>query len=109
MPQSIRPVPTRLESDSMGAVAVPTNVYWRAETARSLTHFSIGHDRMPMELIWAFGILKKAAALVHEALGKLPPAKARLIRQPHKGGNEVASLGEVKRCKSTDGSGWSSS
>jgi fumarate hydratase class II len=44
-------------------------------------HFSIGHDRMPLELIWAFGILKKAAALVNEALGKLPPAKTRLIVQ----------------------------
>ena len=65
----------------MGAVAVPANVYWGAQTARSLIHFSIGHDRMPLELIWAFGILKKAAALVNEALGKLPPAKTRLIVQ----------------------------
>jgi fumarate hydratase class II len=46
-----------------------------------LTHFPIGYDRMPLELIWAFGILKKAAALVNEALGKLPPAKTHLIVQ----------------------------
>jgi len=65
----------------MGTVEVPANVYWGAQTARSLLHFSIGNDLMPPELIWAFGILKKAAALVHEALGKLPPAKARLIIQ----------------------------
>jgi len=65
----------------MGTVVVPANVYWGAQTARSLLHFSIGNDLMPPELIWAFGILKKAAALVNEALGKLPPAKARLIVQ----------------------------
>jgi len=71
----------RLESDSMGTVEVPANVYWGAQTARSLLHFAIGYDCMPPELIRAFGILKKAAALVNEALGKLPPAKARLIVQ----------------------------
>jgi len=65
----------------MGTVEVPANVYWGAQTARSLLHFSIGNDLMPPELIWAFGILKKAAARVNEALGKLPPAKARLIVQ----------------------------
>ena len=81
MPEPIRSVPTRLESDSMGTVEVPAHVYWGAQTARSLIHFSIGRDLMPPELIWAFGVLKKAAALVNEALGKLPPAKARLIVQ----------------------------
>jgi fumarate hydratase, class II len=81
MPEPTQTMPMRLESDSMGTVEVPANVYWGAQTARSLLHFSIGHDRMPPELIWAFGILKKAAALVNEALGKLPPAKARLIVQ----------------------------
>jgi len=74
-------MPMRLESDSMGTVEVPANVYWGAQTARSLLHFAIGYDCMPPELIRAFGILKKAAALVNEALGKLPPAKARLIVQ----------------------------
>ena len=81
MPELTHTVPTRLESDSMGTVAVPANVYWGAQTARSLLHFNIGNDLMPPELIWAFGILKKAAARVNEALGKLPPAKARLIVQ----------------------------
>ena len=81
MPEPTHTVPTRLESDSMGTVEVPANVYWGAQTARSLLHFSIGNDLMPPELIWAFGILKKAAARVNEALGKLPPAKARLIVQ----------------------------
>ncbi len=69
----------RLESDSMGTIEVPANVYWGAQTARSLVHFAIGRDTMPPELIRAFGILKKAAALVNQDLGKLPPAKAQLI------------------------------
>ena len=69
----------RTESDSMGAVEVPTNVYWGAQTQRSLHHFDIGDDRMPPELIRAFGTLKKAAALVNYDLGKLAESKTRLI------------------------------
>src|SRR6202167_3576143 len=69
----------RIESDSMGTIEVPANVYWGAQTARSLVHFNIGRDTMPPELIRAFGILKKAAALVNQELGKLAPEKARLI------------------------------
>jgi len=71
----------RMESDSMGPIEVPANVYWGAQTARSLVHFNIGRDVMPPELIRAFGILKKACALVNQELGKLPPEKARLILQ----------------------------
>ena len=62
---------TRIESDSMGEIEVPAHVYWGAQTARSLMHFDIGRDTMPPELIRAFGILKKAAALVNQDLGKL--------------------------------------
>jgi fumarate hydratase, class II len=72
---------TRVESDSMGKIEVPSNVYWGAQTQRSLHHFNIGPDTMPPELIRAFAILKKAAALVNEDLGKLPPEKAKLIVQ----------------------------
>ena len=72
---------TRIESDSMGPIEVPADVYWGAQTARSLVHFNIGRDTMPPELIRAFGILKKACALVNQELGKLPPEKARLIVQ----------------------------
>jgi len=72
---------TRIESDSMGTIAVPTNVYWGAQTERSLLHFAIGRDTMPPELIRAFGILKKACALVNQELGKLPADKAKLIVQ----------------------------
>jgi fumarate hydratase class II len=72
---------TRVESDSMGKIEVPANVYWGAQTQRSLIHFNIGRDTMPPELIRAFGILKKACALVNQDLGKLPPDKAKLIAQ----------------------------
>ena len=72
---------TRIESDSMGKIEVPANVYWGAQTQRSLLHFAIGRDTMPPELIRAFGILKKACALVNQDLGKLPADKAKLIVQ----------------------------
>ncbi|HEY9282894.1 MAG TPA: class II fumarate hydratase [Pyrinomonadaceae bacterium] len=70
---------TRTESDTMGQVEVARDVYWGAQTERSLHHFNIGSDVMPREMIRALGLLKKAAALVNEELGKLPPDKARLI------------------------------
>jgi fumarate hydratase, class II len=70
---------TRLESDSMGSIEVPANVYWGAQTARSLMHFNIGIETMPPQLIRALGILKKAAALVNRDLGKLPPDKTDLV------------------------------
>jgi fumarate hydratase, class II len=69
----------RTETDSMGTIEVPDDVYWGAQTARSLVHFNIGEDRMPPELIRAIGILKKAAALVNNDLGKLPKEKAAFI------------------------------
>src|SRR5687767_15383673 len=72
---------TRTETDSMGAIEVESDRYWGAQTQRSLHHFDIGDDRMPRELIRAFGILKKAAAQVNEELGKLPSDKAKLIIQ----------------------------
>ncbi|HWX92411.1 MAG TPA: class II fumarate hydratase [Terriglobales bacterium] len=72
---------TRIESDSMGKIEVPANVYWGAQTQRSLLHFNIGRDTMPPELIRAFGILKKACALVNQDLGKLSADKAKLIVQ----------------------------
>jgi fumarate hydratase class II len=73
--------PARTESDSMGAIEVPAGAYWGAQTQRSLTHFAIGPDRMPMELIRALALVKKAAALVNQDLGRLAPDRARLIVQ----------------------------
>ena len=65
----------------MGKMDVPADRYYGAQTARSLIHFAIGKDTMPPELIRAFGILKKAAALVNQDLGKLSAEKAKLIAQ----------------------------
>ncbi|HEX3248027.1 MAG TPA: class II fumarate hydratase [Pyrinomonadaceae bacterium] len=70
---------TRTETDSMGPIEVAADRYWGAQTERSLHHFNIGDDRMPREMIRALGILKKAAALVNEDLGKLSHEKAQLI------------------------------
>jgi len=72
-------VKTRVESDSMGEIEVPADVYWGAQTQRSLKHFNIGFDVMPREVIRALGILKKAAAIVNNDLGKLPGSKLDLI------------------------------
>jgi fumarate hydratase class II len=65
-----------MESDSMGTIEVPADRYWGAQTQRSLHHFAIGKDVMPREIIRAFGIVKKAAALVNLELGKLSREKA---------------------------------
>jgi len=71
----------RIETDSMGEIEVPSDVYWGAQTQRSLKHFNIGFDVMPREVIRALGILKKAAAVVNFDLGKLPEDKMKLISQ----------------------------
>src|SRR5947209_19111386 len=73
--------PTRTESDSMGQIELPAVRHYGAQTPRSLIHVAIGKDTMPPELIHAFGVLKKAAALVNQDLGKLPHEKAALISQ----------------------------
>ena len=73
------PATHRSETDSMGAIPVPHDRYYGAQTARSLIHFNIGNDIKPPELIKALGQLKKACALANRDLGKLPPEKADLI------------------------------
>src|SRR5438067_13338031 len=72
---------TRIETDSMGEIEVPADKYWGAQTQRSLLHFNIGYDVMPREMIRAFGVLKKACALVNHDLGKLSGDKLKLIVQ----------------------------
>ena len=72
---------TRIETDSMGPIEVPSDRYWGAQTARSLIHFPIGDDVMPRPLLRAFGILKEAAALTNAELGKLDKGLADLIVQ----------------------------
>src|SRR4051794_14167461 len=82
MPEAVeQATTTRMETDSMGEVEVTSNVYWGAQTQRSLIHFNIGFDVMPREVIRALGILKKAAAIVNFDLGKLPEDKMKLIVQ----------------------------
>ena len=66
----------RTETDSMGAIEVPSDRYYGAQTARSLIHFPIGDDHMPEPLIRAIGILKEASARVNADLGKLSAEKA---------------------------------
>ena len=72
-------VKTRIETDSMGEIDVPVTAYWGAQTQRSLKHFDIGFDVMPREVIRALGLLKKAAAVVNNDLGKLEDNKLKLI------------------------------
>lgn len=71
----------RIEKDSMGEIEVPAANYWGAQTQRSLHYFSIGTDRMPREMIQAFGILKKATAIANHTLGELSAEKLALIVQ----------------------------
>ena len=78
--------PMRVESDSMGKIEVPSAKYYGAQTARSLVHFDIGEsgwprDVMPRQIVQAMAVLKKAAALVNNELGKLDAKKTRLIVQ----------------------------
>ncbi|SEG95431.1 fumarase, class II [Actinacidiphila yanglinensis] len=79
VPIGIHAEGTRQEFDSMGTVEVPADRYWGAQTQRSLVHFSIGTDRMPKEVYHAYGYVKKAAALVNAAAGRLPGWKRDAI------------------------------
>tara|TARA_B100001750_G_scaffold136004_1_gene108212 strand:+ start:1066 stop:2460 length:1395 start_codon:yes stop_codon:yes gene_type:complete len=69
----------RIEKDSMGEIEVPKDRYYGAQTARSKMNFPIGDDRMPLEVVRAFGVLKKAAALTNRELGNLEPEICDLI------------------------------
>jgi fumarate hydratase, class II len=71
----------RIEKDSMGEIEVPANVYWGAQSARSLIHFAIGLEKMPRQVIRGMGILKKAAAQTNAELGVLAKDKEKLISQ----------------------------
>jgi fumarate hydratase class II len=81
MATSSMPDATRTETDSMGAIEVPADRYWGAQTQRSLRYFSIGQDLMPTELIRALAIVKKASTLANQKLGKHPEERARFIIQ----------------------------
>ena len=72
---------SRIEKDSIGEVKVPAGQYWGAQTQRSLQNFKIGNQRMPIEIIRAFGVLKKCAAQTNFELGVLSEEKMQLITQ----------------------------
>ncbi|MGQ9848274.1 MAG: class II fumarate hydratase [Bacteroidales bacterium] len=71
----------RIEKDTMGTVEVPDDKYWGAQTQRSVNNFKIGGDLMPLEVIHAMAIVKKAAAITNYELGQLPEDKMKLIVQ----------------------------
>jgi len=81
LPIGLTSTGTRRETDSMGAIDVPANKYWGAQTQRSLIHFSIGDDKMPKAVYHAYGYVKKAAAIVNGRAGRLPAWKAVLIER----------------------------
>lgn len=71
----------RMEHDSMGEVKVPADRYWGAQTQRSFENFQIGIEKIPMEVIRAFAILKKAAAIANHRLGKMDKKRSQVIAQ----------------------------
>ena len=72
---------SRIETDSLGEVQVPDDAYWGAQTQRSLVNFAIGEQRMPLAVLHALALIKKAAARVNDRNGDLPADIARLIEQ----------------------------
>jgi fumarate hydratase class II len=81
MPETSQDLEYRIEKDTMGEMKVPADKYYGCQTARSIVNFKIGQDRMPLEIIRAFGVLKKSAAIVNSKLGVLEQEKADLIVQ----------------------------
>ena len=71
----------RIEKDTMGEIQVQADKLWKAQTQRSLENFKIGTEKMPIEVIRAFAILKKAAAIANQKLGKMSDTKANAIVQ----------------------------
>ncbi|TGM24837.1 class II fumarate hydratase [Leptospira levettii] len=75
----MEPTNTRMETDSMGEIAVTNSRYWGAQTERSLQYFPIGKDKFPREMIRALGLVKKHAAIINSELGLLEESKSNLI------------------------------
>ncbi|MCB1005640.1 MAG: class II fumarate hydratase, partial [Acidimicrobiales bacterium] len=72
---------TRTESDALGTIEVPADRLWGAQTQRALTHFAVGTDRMPIEVIRAYAVVKLAAARVNVRDGRLPEELGALIER----------------------------
>src|ERR1700749_5135073 len=77
--RSARSHSTRTETDSFGPIEVPADRYWGAQTERSRQNFRIGHDRMPLSIVHALGIVKLAAAETNRELGLLDQKRANAI------------------------------
>ena len=69
----------RIEKDTLGEVQVPRDKFWGAQTQRSLKNFDIGTEKMPLEVVYALTLIKKAAAIVNHELGKLAEVKMKAI------------------------------
>ena len=82
----------RTEHDSMGEVQVPVEKYWGAQTQRSFENFKIGTEKMPTEIIRAFAILNKAAAIANNRLGKLDERRKTLKRNGFLGTGAYATI-----------------
>jgi fumarate hydratase class II len=72
---------SRTETDSLGPIEVPDEAYWGAQTQRSRINFAIGQEQMPIAVVHALALIKKAAARVNQRIGALPAETARLIEQ----------------------------
>lgn len=81
LPVGLNACGSRTEFDSMGKIQVPADHYWGAQTQRSLEHFDIGGDRMPLEVYHAYGYVKHAAAIINTRFGRLPEWVGKLIGQ----------------------------
>ncbi len=101
IPIGTRATGKRTESDSLGQIEVPAEHYWGAQTQRSLIHFSIGEDRMPKAVHRdAYGYVKKAAALVNGAAGRLDPKAHRRDRRGRGRGDRRRNSTASSRCTS---------
>ena len=96
---TVAPANHRLESDSMGKIAVPNDRYYGAQTARSLIHFDIGHDRIPLEVIHTFATLKKACALVNQTSANSSPKSPNSSSRPPTKSPRASST-TISRCAS---------
>ncbi len=70
---------TRVESDAFGPLEIPADKLWGAQTQRSLHNFRIGNEHMPIEIVWALGLIKRAAAEINRTLGSLDRKRAKAI------------------------------
>jgi fumarate hydratase class II len=88
---------TRIESDAFGPLQIPADRLWGAQTQRSLHNFRIGAERMPIEIVHALGVIKRAAAEVNRSLGSLDRKRAAAIAAWRKA-SPMANWMRIFRC-----------